>query len=568
MRKKGLLLLICLLCLGMLFAVCWSVIAQQQSFALLNFRAGDMELGLYRDQEQEKYCLFLPSFSEKETLSATHSGAGTITFTAGSETYSALSQVPLEQDVTMTISFPWGTEEAYTLRLMQCSARQTISIQTKDGTMSQIDTDQSNEASVAITIRDARGKTTYQGHGDISGRGNGTWNWPKKPYDLKFPEPITVGSLENVDKLCILAEYCDYSKLRNALAYHAGQLLEIPYASGYEFADVYIDGVYNGIYGLTTKREYTKHIRTDGIQSVFELSTSYKGNFFYTDYHTQIRIHQGTQDAVLYSVEVFEEALHDRDWETLWNAADLQSWARKYALDEFLYNYDLPLTSQYFYVDGDGKIKCMLPWDYEWIFYPRLSPYDFNQEPALAAHYYHGNWYEILLECEDFRLAVAEVLREEFTSPFFSSLETHMNACIQELTGSWHCDYYRWNADYAANPGTDGGLAPMTRHAQIFRSNFDSRKAFLLSVLENWDDYRVVLFFQEIDGELRQSNLQIMAPVGTPMETYYQNIQDTLTNLAGIAPISCTTEDGIPLESVKNITENMMITVVYPPESY
>lgn len=560
MFKKGPFLSILLLCLMMVGIIGWSVTAQQRSLSLIRFQAKGFSLNLYQEPETGRYQLYLPAFASPEDLTVSHSGAKQIRFFSGTEDYEHLSQVPLDRDVTMELVYSWGAEDQYTLRLMQCSAKQTIHLETKDGTMALIDSSQDNEANVAVTILDAQGGQEYQGHAVISGRGNGTWYWPKKPYDLKFPEKITVGGFQETDKLCLLAEYFDESKLRNAMAYHAGAMLEIPYASGYEFADVYIDGVYNGIYGLTTKREYTKD---PSVQLVFELSSSCKGNFFYTDYDKQIRIHRGSQRDILYYAERFENALMARDWDALWQAADMTSWARKYALDEFFYNYDLPLTSQYYYVDGDGTVKCMLPWDYEWVFYPRMSPYDFNQERALAAYYSTGNWYEILLENEDFRLAVAQVLREEFTGSFFGELEQYLADCVGELTGSWHCDRIRWHADYAKAPAADGGQALLADYAQRFRGYFDSRREFLVDLLENWEDYRLLLFFSEKDGQRYQSNLQIIVPAGTPMAQYRQNIIDTLTSLADQAPLSITTGDGTPLENVDIITENLVITAIY-----
>lgn len=543
----------------MLGMTLWSVTTQQRSLSQLQFQAGGVSLDLYPDQENGRYCLFLPAFASPDDLTVSHAGMGTVDFDWEE------GVLPLDQDVAMTISFPWGARDQYALRLMQCSANHTICIQTQDGTMALIDEDQSNEASVSVAILDKDGKSQYTGHANISGRGNGTWDWPKKPYDLKFPTKITAGGFEAVDKLCLLAEYVDESKLRNALAYHTGALLDIPYHSGYTFADVYIDGVYNGIYAMTTKREYTKHIADHGIQSVFELSSSNKGDYFYTDNEKQIRIHHGAQAQILDAVEVFEEALLDRDWDALWQAADLTSWARKYALDEFFYNYDLPLTSQYFYLDGEGTIKCMLPWDYEWVFYPRMSPYDMQQEKALAAYYSHGNWYEILLESEAFRQAVAAVYREEFTPGLFTAMETYLNQCIQELTGSWHCDRYRWHANYAAGPRNDGGKGLMAHYTQQFLNDGLQRHEFLTGLMEDFENHHLLLFFWEQDGIQHQCNLEIIVPNGTPMSDYTEKITTTLTNLnSGTAPVSCVTQDGTPLEEVGTIEKDLTISVVYP----
>ena len=100
---------------------------------------------------------------------------------------------------------------------------------------------------------DARGEPMLSSSATMYGRGNGSWDSPsKKPYNLEFPQEISVGSFTDVTKLCLLAEFSDESRLRNSLAYYAGKELGVDYASAYQYTNLYVNGEYLGLYGIVT----------------------------------------------------------------------------------------------------------------------------------------------------------------------------------------------------------------------------------------------------------------------------------------------------------------------------
>ncbi len=560
MRNKGISLLIPVLFLLMLALSLGAISAQAEDPSQVEFHSirGSVTLRPYYNRTADRYELYLPGFLSPEDLQVSTPWYLSVSLPME-------GSLPLEEDIPIKLSFLWGTRAGYTLRIYQCAAPQTIWIEAQDGVLEDIHADQSRQREVHVTITDAAGSSEYAGTSTMAGRGNGTWEWEKKPYDLTFSQPVSVGPFEDIDKLCLLAEYYDRSKLRNALSYHAARLLEFPYATEYAFADLYVNGEYLGLYGLATKREYEKHIQSDGIEAVFELSSSGKGQEISTDMGKLVRIRYGNEADIQYKVEQMETALLNRDWETLNRHINLQSWAEKYVLDEFLYNYDLSLTSQYFYLDASDQISCMLPWDYEWVLYPRLYPDAPEKEYALCANWNRDNWYMLLLEQEAFREKVLSILDTVYTPAFFRELEDYMALCQQQIQASWRCDQIRWAESYRSSHGAEPDSFPLEGHRQGFGDYFPLRRQVLEDIFENWEDQCLILFYSQVGEDFWEAPLQLILPRGSDLTAHHQQITAMSPTYPGCCFQGWFTPEGVPLEDISLVTEDLTLVAHYQP---
>ena len=90
----------------------------------------------------------------------------------------------------------------------------------------------------------------------IRGRGNSTWFvHPKKPFQMKLSEKSAfLGMLED-KKWLFLAEYSDKTMLRNTIAFELGYMSNLDWTPAGEFAEVFLNGEYNGTYNITQKVE-------------------------------------------------------------------------------------------------------------------------------------------------------------------------------------------------------------------------------------------------------------------------------------------------------------------------
>jgi spore coat protein CotH len=89
----------------------------------------------------------------------------------------------------------------------------------------------------------------------IRGRGNSTWQFPKKPFQMKLDDKAEFLGMPNDKKWLFLAEYADKTMLRNKIAFEMGYISNLDWTPEAKFAEVYINGDYNGTYNITQKVE-------------------------------------------------------------------------------------------------------------------------------------------------------------------------------------------------------------------------------------------------------------------------------------------------------------------------
>jgi hypothetical protein len=89
----------------------------------------------------------------------------------------------------------------------------------------------------------------------IRGRGNSTWDMPKKSYQFKLDEKHNLFNFPEDKKWLMLANYSDKTMLRNALAFELGYLSILDWTPNYHFAEVIINGKAKGLYQFTEKVE-------------------------------------------------------------------------------------------------------------------------------------------------------------------------------------------------------------------------------------------------------------------------------------------------------------------------
>ena len=103
----------------------------------------------------------------------------------------------------------------------------------------------------AITLADSAGTTLTQGAMEIRGRGNTTWEMPKKPYRLKLAVSTSLLGMPANRHWVLLANFSDKSMLRNDLSFELGRMMGMPWVPRSRFVDVQVNGRYDGVYQLT-----------------------------------------------------------------------------------------------------------------------------------------------------------------------------------------------------------------------------------------------------------------------------------------------------------------------------
>lgn len=114
-----------------------------------------------------------------------------------------------------------------------------------------------------IVIEDPDGHYSDQlkleGDVELQGRGNSTWDMPKKPYKFKFSSKQAVLGMPKAKGWVLLANYADKSLLRNATAMRSSEILQMPWTPRYRIVEVWLNGSYEGVYNLFEKKDTGKN---------------------------------------------------------------------------------------------------------------------------------------------------------------------------------------------------------------------------------------------------------------------------------------------------------------------
>ncbi len=220
-------------------------------------------------QQGGKTWLFLPASADLSALTLTFEG-GPITLSAGGgsavltsgqpfDLTALTGQSPAEGTVTVTLTRGQASLE---LSLLQSQNLSALFLTSQDPAKDRlwVEQDKENKAKGAAVLLGADGTEIWSGDlKQIKGRGNSTWLYPKKPYQIKLSKAAdlleTGDPTEAASTWVLLANYCDESLLHNQLTYDLAAQFNLPYSPHCKPVDLYYDGEYRGSYLLSEKTE-------------------------------------------------------------------------------------------------------------------------------------------------------------------------------------------------------------------------------------------------------------------------------------------------------------------------
>ena len=238
----------------------------------------------------------------------------------------------------------------------------------------------------------------YEGDGSIKGRGNTSWGQPKKPYSIKLSSKKSLLDIPKTKKYAIVPSYSDNSLIRNYMTYKASLALAgIDYVPKCEFVEVYLNGVYNGIYILVERVSIESNkidideANEDDLTGGYLIEKDIDGKIdFSADqwFDCPYWANQSKDYFVLKEPEPEDPALLDdmlsyltNYMQSLHNAVvngtepytkyvDVSSWADFIILQELAKNIDGNLKTSCYMVkkSNDDKLYMTAPWDFDLAF--------------------------------------------------------------------------------------------------------------------------------------------------------------------------------------------------------
>lgn len=489
-----------------------SIPTHNGEFELSLWLTDNLCINWWKNEADNTYCFFIPNAFKNQKMRLTFSEIPYLTIDGKKITSG--SKYCLAQG-THSLITEENNNTAYTLTVWYTSGIPTFFVQTQSGSVESIHSSKQLSESGKILIMDSRGRSYFEGIIDeIHCRGNSSFDkTEKKSYTISLNKSMDLFEMGKAKKWLLIANAFDDTLVRNASAFFIAELLKLPYTPKFQYVDVYINGNFVGNYLLSEKVEIGKNrvnirnlekevvslnkncnladtdffmeqqgrlFSTKGYHIekepedisggyLLELETSDRYGLEASGFLTSrmqpvvfaspkyASYNQVSYIAGLY--QDFEDAVFSADGSNPYTGKmyyeyiDIDSFARKYLLEELVKNLDASFTSQYIYKYDDSissKFYAGPCWDYDKSIAASGITEDginLNDPKGLYAAVQEKEsdiWYA-LYQHKDFRKTVAAM--------FFKELEPHLkNNCekiffeySKNIRSSNDCNMIRWN---------------------------------------------------------------------------------------------------------------------------
>ncbi len=391
---------------------------------------------------------------------------------------------------------------------MYSSDLPVLSLTTASGSTDFIDEDKENQEEGSAALYGESGEKLYTGKMEsLRGRGNSTWGLSKKPYQIKLCEDVDFFGFGEAASFNLLANGYDETRLRNQVALELASELEMKYVPDGKMIDLYINNCYYGNYFLTEKirvdegsvaiRDMEKlleavyspqeiekltpggneagtrkwvetGIDNDDLSGGYLLEREIESRFeteisgFVTDqgdcYTLQSPLY-ASEDQVNYIADLMQEfqdavskedGIHPVTGKHYSEYIDVDSFIRKYLVEEISKNYDGGVTSSFFYKPEDSvsrKIFAGPVWDYD-VAFGNCNLDRIASNPAgitrLRDHVYGTDVFAKLYEKEDFYGQMVKMYEEKALPCLNSLLAGGIDKMVLESRKSAEMDSIRW----------------------------------------------------------------------------------------------------------------------------
>ncbi|AKP51835.1 CotH kinase family protein [Cyclobacterium amurskyense] len=250
---------------------------------------------------------------------------------------------------------------------------------------------------------------------EIRGRGNSTWAFPKKPYQLKFSDKEKVLGIPKDKKWILLANYSDKTMLRNELAFELSRFSNLDWTPESRFVELSINNEYLGVYQITQKVEASSNrveIGDDGylleVDQISRLDPDdvhfQTSNYLFNIKEPELEFGEDKYILIQDHINLIENVLMGSNFtdpvEGYTKYIDVASFIDWYLINEITKNNDAIFFSSVFlnYVPG-GKLKMGPIWDYD----ISLGNIDYNGNETTDGFWVKdATWFSRLFEDSEF----------------------------------------------------------------------------------------------------------------------------------------------------------------------
>ena len=528
----------------------------------------------------------------------------------------------LEDDISavrgsdvLDIRFKNRPEENGKITVMRGGGVGAVFISLPGKSLDYVNEDKANSIAAIVNIIGQDGELQYGGLANFAGRGNSTWIMPKRGYNLKLNEAAGILGMEPGQSWAMLANYYDNSHIRNKLAYDLAAGGGLPFSPHSEYADVYINGDYRGLYLISEKTDRvidslrdlggatqdvnpaplesypaaeTANIRAYDFRNepddvtggyLLEMDFPYRWDSlpsgFATDRGQYVKLRApeyASRAQVNYIRELaqnFEDVIYNDPDADLSALIDVDEWARFCLVQEITGNQDAGLSSGFYYKDaGDGRLRAGPVWDMDCVMgncfptarYPqglRAMSGMFYELNTAAFGQTFGGWYAKLYQNAGFRATVERLYRDEFLPLLERMITGDIDSYTNIIRESQAMDELRWAGDRVGfeplNPPASAGT-PDDR-AEFIRAFLARRREFLSDLWINHAEYVTVGIVPFAPEERYLFHLFSIRPG----ETAAGFIEDSISELRGESFVLYDTDE--PFDICAPVYEDIRLKV-------
>lgn len=288
--------------------------------------------------------------------------------------------------------------------------------------------------------------SAFSGAMNIKGRGHNSWGQPKKPYNLKLAEKVSLMGMNKHKRWSLLANASDRTLLRNRVAYHIGRLTQLPWTPDTRHVDVIINGKFVGNYLLTEQirvdkkrvniTEAKEGMSPEQIGYLLEFDRYVEDNYFYTQ-RRQLPVNIKEPDEYLLTpaqkeyisnyVNRIETLLYDKENVDIAyrDLIDIDTFIDWWIVIELTENRDTKLPgSCHMYKDTGGKLCAGPLWDFDLTTFlgstNSFMQYDYEVDLNDPAYKNRNLWYKKLFSDPYFKARAKE--RWKMYKPLFDKV--------------------------------------------------------------------------------------------------------------------------------------------------
>ena len=483
--------------------------------AVVRYKDGERTITSWENSEGEIY-IFLPAGVEKEDVQLVKQTQAEILID-GLILENRMSANIFSQNTPYELMYDsFGKMVHKTVTFVQSANVATLYISTESGRTEYLHEDKKNKEAGFVSLYTSDGQLNYQGEAEsISGRGNYTWeNSDKKPYNIELFQEADLLNMGFGRKWVLLANAHDSTLMRNKIVYDFANQIGMAYTPESQWVALYLNGEYRGLYLLCEAVEIgTDRIdisQETGMILAVETEDAFqngKDAYFLTDADIAVGIKSpkntsGEKLAMVENkVQSVENAILARDSvnsltsNNLEDLIDVDSWVKKYLIEEIFGNHDaLMRSAYYYYLDSSSRLFAGPVWDYDLSMgneytWQLQNPQAFWANRTASQPGVEMPWFSALYQKDIFYDLLVEVYRDEFLPELDHMINVTIPEYAQKIAKAVAIDKRRWNDD-----------TELDQYVRELCTYLEQRVDFLSDVWLNQREYSVVRAVQQWGG--------------------------------------------------------------------